>query len=287
MSIKLENINCTYMPKTPFEKTALSDINIEIEKGEFVGIIGHTGSGKSTLLQHFNGLILPDKKSIGKVYIDGELLTKKNVRELRKKVGYVFQYPEYQLFEETVYKDIAFGLKKLKLSEEDEYSAVHNAAEIVGISDDLFERSVYELSGGQKRRVAIAGVIVMNPDYLILDEPAAGLDPAGKEEILSFAKRLRDERGTAVVLVSHSMEDIAQIADRVIVMNDGRIISDGRPQEIFSQKNKLTEIGLSVPEITELFCKLHEAYPWISKDVYTVDEAVNVMVSLLDGGASH
>ncbi|MBQ8164797.1 MAG: energy-coupling factor transporter ATPase [Clostridia bacterium] len=285
MSIKLENINCTYMPKTPFEKAALYDINIEIEKGEFVGIIGHTGSGKSTLLQHFNGLIMPDKKSTGKVYIDGELLTKKNVRDLRKKVGYVFQYPEYQLFEETVYKDIAFGLKKLKLSEQEEYEAIHNAAEIVGISDDLLERSVYDLSGGQKRRVAIAGVIVMNPDYLILDEPAAGLDPAGKDEILTFAKRLRDERGTAVVLVSHSMEDIAQISDRVIVMNEGRIVMDGKPSYVFAQKKELNDIGLSVPEITSLFCRLNEQYPWISKEVYTVQDAVNVMKKLLSGGA--
>jgi len=285
MSIKLENVSCTYMPNTPFEKAALHDINLEIEKGEFVGIIGHTGSGKSTLLQHFNGLILPDKKSVGKVYIDGTLLTKKNVRELRKTVGYVFQYPEYQLFEETVYKDIAFGLRKLHLSEEEEHKAVYSAAAIVGLSEDLLSRSVYDLSGGQKRRVAIAGVIVMNPDYLILDEPAAGLDPAGKAEILDFAKRLREERGTAVVLVSHSMEDIAEVADRVIVMNEGRILMDGMPKEIFSQKEALNQIGLSVPEITLLFNKLNESYPWISKDVYTVDDAVKVMTSLLKGGA--
>lgn len=284
MSVKLENINCIYMPKTPFEKTALFDINIEIEKGELVGIIGHTGSGKSTLLQHFNGLIMPPKNSDGKVIIDGEILTKKNVRDIRKKVGYVFQYPEYQLFEETVYKDIAFGLKKLKLTEEEERSAVLKAAETVGLSEDILEKSVYDLSGGQKRRVAIAGVIVMNPDYLILDEPAAGLDPAGKTDILSFAKKLREERGTAVVIVSHSMEDIAEIADRIIVMNDGRIVMDGSPCEIFSKKEKLNEIGLSVPEITDLFIRLNAEFPWISKEVYTVEDSVKVLANLLDGG---
>ena len=232
MSVKLENINCIYMPKTPFEKTALFDVNVEIEKGELVGIIGHTGSGKSTLLQHFNGLILPAEKSSGKVIVDGEVLTKKNVRDIRKKVGYVFQYPEYQLFEETVYKDIAFGLKKLKLSEAEEREAVLKAAETVGLSDDILEKSVYDLSGGQKRRVAIAGVIVMNPDYLILDEPAAGLDPAGKTDVLSFAKRLRDERGTAVVIVSHSMPQVKSLCQRAIWIENSEVMAYGDVDEV-------------------------------------------------------
>ncbi|MBQ8828307.1 MAG: energy-coupling factor transporter ATPase [Clostridia bacterium] len=283
MSIKIEKVSFSYMPGTPFAKDAIHDISLEIKKGEFVGVIGHTGSGKSTLMQHLNGLILADEKKGGKVYINDILLNKKNVRDLRKSVGYVFQYPEYQLFEETVYKDIAFGLKKLKLSPEDERKAVLSAAEIVGISDALLERSVYDLSGGQKRRVAIAGVIVMNPEYLILDEPAAGLDPSGKEEILSFAKRMRDERGTAVVLVSHSMEDIAEIADRVIVMNSGRILIDGTPREVFSQNELLTEAGLSVPEITKLFIRLNREYSFISRDVYTVSDAVSVMKNILTG----
>lgn len=220
MSLKIEHLSYTYMKGTPFEKKALNDINFEIEDGEFVGIIGHTGCGKSTLVQHFNGLLKPEE---GNIYIHGKLVNHSNLKELRKQVGLVFQYPEYQLFESTVYKDIAFGIKSEALTPEEEYKRVLEAAQKTGLQEELLEKSIYDLSGGQKRRAAIAGIIVMNPKILVLDEPAAGLDPAGRDDILYFAKRLRDENGITVILVSHSMEDIAKLADKVIVLNEGKL----------------------------------------------------------------
>ena len=280
MSLKVENLFFTYSKGTPFEKEALSDICLEIKDGEFVGIIGHTGCGKSTLVQHFNGLLKPEE---GRVYIDGELMNSKSVKEMRRKVGIVFQYPEYQLFEETVYKDVAFGLKNEKLSPEEERERVLEAIRITGLSEDVLEKSVYDLSGGQKRRAAIAGVVVMRPEILVLDEPAAGLDPEGRDMILQFARKLCDDKKISVVLVSHSMEDIARVADKVIVMNDGRIERQGTPKEIFKDSERLSEIGLSVPAVTKLFNKLHEKYPEISGDVYSVEEGVSVLTEYLKG----
>ncbi len=282
MSLKVENLFYTYMKGTPFEKEALNNVSLEIGDGEFVGIIGHTGCGKSTLVQHFNGLLKPEE---GRVFIDGELMNKKSLKEMRKKVGMVFQYPEYQLFEETVYKDIAFGLKNEKLSKEEERERVLHAARITGLEEDLLEKSVFELSGGQKRRAAIAGVVVMRPEILVLDEPAAGLDPEGRETILDFARRICDEDGVSVVLVSHSMEDIARVADRVIVMNDGTVEMEGTPEEIFSQSTRLEEIGLTAPQISKLFDKLSQEFPQIPRKVFTVEKAADILEDILKGGA--
>ncbi len=281
MSLTIEHLTYTYMRNTPFEKEALHDVSLTIQDGEFVGIIGHTGCGKSTLIQHFNGLLKPDP---GRILIDGEVMNHANLKEMRKKVGLVFQYPEYQLFEETVFKDIAFGLKKENLTPEALQARVEEAAEIVGLTPELLEKSIYDLSGGQKRRVAIAGVIVMKPSILVLDEPAAGLDPAGRDEILRFARNLRDVHGITVVLVSHSMEDIARMADRVIVMNEGRVEMTGTPAEVFQHYERLHEIGLSVPQMTVLFHRLKEYFPHIRDDIYTVDCAAEELTRLLAGG---
>lgn len=270
MSLKLENIIYTYMQGTPFEKYALKDVSLEVNEGEFIGIIGHTGCGKSTLVQHLNGLLKPDK---GNVYVDGQLMNKASVKMMRKKVGLVFQYPEYQLFEETVYKDIAFGLKSEKLSADEESIRVNEAAKIVGLSEDILQKSVYDLSGGQKRRVAIAGVIVMKPKYLVLDEPAAGLDPVGRDEILNFAKKMQTEQKVSVILVSHSMDDIAKLADKVYVMNDGCVVLEGSPDEIFMKSDFLESIGLSVPQITSVINKIRTICPEIRSDIFTVSDA--------------
>ncbi len=276
MSIKLNNVTHTYMPGTPFEKVALENINLEIKEGEFVAVIGHTGCGKSTLVQHFNGLLRPDVNK-GNVTVDGIEIGKKTLSDIRKKVGLVFQYPEHQLFEQTVYKDIAFGLRKLKLSDEEEAKRVFEAADMVGLDRSLMERSVYELSGGQKRRVAIAGVLVMKPSYLVLDEPAAGLDPEGKNDMLRFVKKLNKEHGTTIVLISHCMEDVADYAGRVIVMDDGKILLDGTSQYVFSKHELLKSIDLDVPEITRLFLELKKLYPDVDDNVFTVDDAVNAI----------
>ncbi len=281
MSLKLENVFYTYQPGTPFENVALADISLEIHQGSFVGIIGHTGCGKSTLLQHFNGLLQADK---GTVSVDGEVMTARNRGQLRKKVGLVFQYPEYQLFEESVYKDIAYGLKNENLSPEEEKNRVYDAMRVVGLNEELAERSIYDLSGGQKRRVALAGIIVMNPAYLVLDEPAAGLDPAGREEILGYVKKLQQERGTTIVLVSHSMEDVAKLADRIFVMHESKLVMEGSPCEVFRNEEKLTEIGLAVPQITTLWNKLRKDFPDLPADIYTVEAAKNAILSYMGGG---
>lgn len=280
MSLKVEALSYTYMKGTPFEKKALDNVTFEIETGEFVGIIGHTGCGKSTLVQHFNGLLKPEE---GNIYIDGKLMNHSNIKEMRKQVGLVFQYPEYQLFESTVYKDIAFGIRSEGLSHEEEYRRVLDAAEKTGLSEDLLENSIYDLSGGQKRRAAIAGIIVMNPEILVLDEPAAGLDPAGRDDILQFAKRLRDDNGTTVILVSHSMEDIAKLADKVIVLNEGKLEMMGTPREVFRNEQRLNQIGLTVPQMTSLFHRLGGLLPesGIRKEIFTVEEGAEEILRLL------
>ncbi|MBQ7445223.1 MAG: energy-coupling factor transporter ATPase [Clostridia bacterium] len=249
MSILIKDLKYTYMPKTPFEKTAIHDISLEIQKGEFVAVIGHTGSGKSTLLQHLNGLLLPTE---GEVFIDGEKITKKNLSEIRRKVGFVFQYPEHQLFEDTVYKDIAFALKRFKLSDEEIDAKVRKAANTVGLDEALFESSVFDLSGGEKRRVAICGVLVSDPSYLLLDEPASGLDGKGRRDMLALLKKLNSE-GVTIVLISHSMDDVAEVADRIILINEGTVALDGTPGEVFSKEELLASMSLDVPEVTKLF----------------------------------
>lgn len=280
MSLKVEALSYTYMKGTPFEKKALDNVTFEIETGEFVGIIGHTGCGKSTLVQHFNGLLKPEE---GNIYIDGKLMNHSNIKEMRKQVGLVFQYPEYQLFESTVYKDIAFGIRSEGLSHEEEYRRVLDAAEKTGLSEDLLENSIYDLSGGQKRRATIAGIIVMNPEILVLDEPAAGLDPAGRDDILQFAKRLRDDNGITVILVSHSMEDIAKLADKVIVLNEGKLEMMGTPREVFRNEQRLNQIGLTVPQMTSLFHRLGGLLPesGIRKEIFTVEEGAEEILRLL------
>ena len=276
MAIRLENVKYTYMPGTPFEKEALSGINLEIGDGELTAIIGHTGSGKTTLMQLFNGLLQPTE---GRVIVDGEVLCRKTAAAIRRKVGYVFQYPESQLFEETVAKDIAFALKREKISREETEKRVLEAIETVGLDESFLERSIFELSGGQKRRVAIAGVIVSKPSYLLLDEPASGLDPAGKKEMLEFLKGLND-KGITVVFVSHDMDDVTETAKRVIVVDNGKIFADGTPREVFSRGGELKSCGLDTPEITKLFQALNERLPFIRPDVFSLEEGKNELMRL-------
>jgi len=258
------------MKGSPFQKEALKNVSFTINSGEFVGIIGHTGSGKSTLVQHFNGLLKPTS---GKVIINGENICNKNLRELRKQVGIVFQYPEHQLFEETVYKDIAFGLVKQDLDKEIIRDNVISAINSVGLDESILDKSPFDLSGGQKRRVAIAGVLVMNPSILILDEPTAGLDPKGRDEIFQLIKDLHSIRGITIILVSHSMEDVAKLVERVIVMNKGQIEMDGSIKDVFSNIEKLENIGLSAPQITYLMKRLKQYIPSIRTDIFTVKQA--------------
>ena len=285
--IKTENLSYVYSPGTPFEKTALSDINIEINKGEFVGIIGHTGSGKSTLVQHFNGLVKPTS---GKIFVDGEDIwdNPKEIKKLRFKVGLVFQYPEYQLFDETVRSDIAFGPKNMGLSEDEIKSSVDYAAKLVGLDDELLSKSPFDLSGGQKRRAALAGVLAMKPQVLILDEPTAGLDPVGRDNILTRIKEYQKSSGSTVLLVSHSMEDVAKVADRVLVMDHSKVAMFDTVDNVFSQSEKLQKIGLNVPHITQVCMGLKRSGVDISDGIYTVDKAVEAILSLYKnkGGAA-
>lgn len=278
MSIVVENLSYIYMKGTPFEKLALDGISLKIDNGEFVGIIGHTGSGKSTLVQHLNGLLKP---SCGRVLINELDTVGKNLKELRKHVGIVFQYPEHQLFEETVFKDIAFGLVKLGLTEREIRSVVLEAIRIVGLSEEILEKSPFEISGGQKRRVAIAGVLAMKPPVLILDEPTAGLDPRGRDEIFSFIKNMHETLGITIILVSHSMEDIARLVKRVIVMNNGRIEMDGKVAEIFNKTEMLEKIGLSSPQISYLMKRLKTLVPELDENVFTVKDARDELVKHL------
>lgn len=273
MSIKIKGLNYIYAAGTPFEKAALKDINLEIADGEFAGIIGHTGSGKSTLIQHINGLIRPTS---GEIEVDGRKISgqSSSLNTLCREVGLVFQYPEHQLFELTVAKDIAFGPKNLGLPPEEVERRVKEAAALVGLKEKYMEKSPFELSGGQKRRVAIAGVLAMRPKILILDEPTAGLDPKGRDSILRQIRGLHRQTGATVLLVSHSMEDVAEYVDRVIAMNDGRIVLDGTPREVFSQRDALLSIGLAVPQITELAYHLRERGFTLPTAVITLEEAL-------------
>ena len=279
MPIKVENLTHVYMEDSVFERVAIDNISFEIQDGEFIGLIGHTGSGKSTLIQHLNGLLKP---SSGKVFVDGEELNTKEVqmKKVRQKVGLVFQYPEYQLFEETVYKDIAFGPQNLGLNEEEVDKRVRKAIDLVGLDfDSISSISPFELSGGQKRRVAIAGVVAMEPRVLILDEPAAGLDPRGRDEILSGIKALHEKQKITVVLVSHSMEDIANLVDKVLVMNKGEIAFFDTPRNVFRDVETLEKIGLGVPQVTYLVRELRKKGFEIS-DCINIDEAKNELLKL-------
>jgi len=286
MSIKIENLVHVYMPKSPFEKVALNNVNLEINDGEFVALIGHTGSGKSTLIQHMNGLLSPTS---GKIIIDGIDITKKDVKlsDIRKKVGLVFQYPEYQLFEETIEKDIEFGPRNLGLEDEEITRRVKRAMNMVGLDYETYkDKSPFDLSGGQKRRIAIAGVIAMEPKTLILDEPTAGLDPKGRDDILNQIKILHDEYKMTIIIVSHSMEDVANIAERVIVMNNGEVALQGNPSEVFVEVEKLEKIGLAVPQVTYLMRKLRNKGFDVSTKVYTIEQAKEELLKLLKSNVS-
>jgi energy-coupling factor transport system ATP-binding protein len=275
MSIIVKNLTHVYMPNTPFESVALQDINWVIEDGEFWGLIGHTGSGKSTLIQHLNGLLKP---TVGEIIVDGVNIHSKGVslKQIRQKVGLVFQYPEHQLFEETVEKDVAFGPKNMGLADEEIDRRVKEALELVGLPyKEIKDKSPFELSGGQMRRVAIAGVLAMKPEVLILDEPTAGLDPRGRDEILGEIVALRKRKDITVILVSHSMEDIARLVDKIAVMHKGKMVNCGPAREMFRDYKGLTSIGLGVPQITELMQKLRERGKNVSADVLTVEEATD------------
>ncbi len=281
--LQTENLSYIYGEGTPFRVTALDNVNIEIEKGELVAVIGHTGSGKSTLMQQFNGLLKPTS---GKVLLDGEDIhsSKTKTLETRFRVGLCFQYPEYQLFENTVYDDIAFGPKNMGLSKAEVDKRVRTAAKYVGIPEHAFETHPFDLSGGEKRRVAIAGVISMEPEILILDEPTSGLDPRGREQILSLIKNYREQTGKTVIIVSHSMDDVAKIATKVIVMNNAKVEMRGTVDNVFEKSDRLCEIGLSVPQITEVFVKLHAmGYP-VSEKIYTTEQGFAEIKKLLKGG---
>ena len=283
MPIIIDNITHIYMEGTPFEKKAIDNVSITINDGEFVGLIGHTGSGKSTLIQHINGLLKPDT---GRIIIDGADITDKNTKmnAIRKKVGLVFQYPEYQLFEETVEKDIAFGPKNLGLSDTEINNRIRRAMSIVGLDYEAYkDKSPFELSGGQKRRVAIAGVVAMEPKVLILDEPTAGLDPRGRDEILMQIKALHSEYKITIIIVSHSMEDVAKLASRIIVMNQGRCILDGTPEYVFSKVDTLESIGLAVPQVTYLARELKKRGIDIPQNIFTLEQAKKEILKLLRG----
>ena len=284
--IKAENVNYIYQQGMPFERQALYDVNIDIEDGSLVALIGHTGSGKSTLIQHFNALVKPTS---GKIIINGIDVTapKADLRLVRKTVGLVFQYPEHQLFEETVYKDIAFGPKNMGFSDEEIDKRVRESAALVGLKEKHLTRSPFDLSGGQKRRVAIAGVLAMNPKVLILDEPTAGLDPKGRDEILATIKKLHEENKEMIIIfVSHSMEDVAKTAERVIVMNDGHVEMQGTVAEVFAQAEHLQKIGLNVPQVTLLTDKLRLAGYDLPEHIYTVKYAADAIKKLIGGGGN-
>ena len=279
--LELKNLSYVYGTGTPFEKTAVNNLSLSIEKGEFIGIMGHTGSGKSTLVQMLNGLMKPTS---GQVLLDGEDIwaNPKDIRKIRFKVGMVFQYPEYQLFEETVAKDIAFGPTNMGKSGAELEKAVNDAARFTGLKDELLEKSPFDLSGGEKRRAAIAGVIAMNPEVLVLDEPTAGLDPMGRDVLLSQIMQYHKERKNTVILVSHSMEDIARVADKIIVMNKSNLVMFDKTKEVFSKGRELEKIGLRVPQITKIMLELREKGFNVPKGILTVDEAMDCISSLLD-----
>ncbi|MDW8800144.1 energy-coupling factor transporter ATPase [Clostridium sp. A1-XYC3] len=284
MSIKIENLTHIYMKGSPFEKKALDNVTININTGEFIALIGHTGSGKSTLIQHINGLLKPNS---GKIIIEDVDITEKkiNLSSIRKKVGLVFQYPEYQLFEETIEKDIAFGPKNLGLSDDEINKRVKRAMNMVGLDYESYkDKSPFELSGGQKRRVAIAGVVAMEPKVLILDEPTAGLDPKGRDDILGQIKKLHNEYKMTIILVSHSMEDVAKLADRILVMHKGQCILDGPPAKVFREIDTLESVGLAVPQVTYLVRRLKNLGMSIPEDIFTVEQAKLEILKILNKG---
>ena len=282
MSIIVDKVNYVYSEGTAYEIKALSDINLKIEDGEFIGIIGHTGSGKSTLIQHLNGLI---KATSGTIYFHGQDIYDKDfdLRELRNRVGLVFQYPEHQLFETTIFDDVCFGPMNQGLTKEEAGLRAFEALKSVGIPEELYYQSPFDLSGGQKRRVAIAGVLAMKPEVLILDEPTAGLDPGGRDEILDLITRMHRERGMTVILVSHSMEDVAKYVKRIIVMNQGRVMFDDVPKEVFKHYKELETIGLAAPQVTYLMHELRGKGLPVSTDVTTVAEARAELLRVLLG----
>ena len=281
--IKVSDLTYCYGRGTPFERVALDKVSFNIEKGEFVAIIGHTGSGKSTLVSHLNGLISPES---GTVYLDGEDIFAKQTdkRKVRFKVGLVFQYPEYQLFEETVFSDIAFGPKNMGLSQEEVKERVLSAAKALEIKSSLLKKSPFELSGGQKRRVAIAGVIAMRPEVLVLDEPAAGLDPKGRERVMRLIDDYRKNTGSTVIIVSHSMETAAKYADRVLVLNEGRLFFEGNVHDLFKKTDELSEIGLNAPPITRLFHRIKNMGYDLPDDIYTAKDAEDYLIGRLGKG---
>ncbi len=283
--LKTDNLTYKYSVGTPFEVTALDSVNLEVEKGELVAVIGHTGSGKSTLIQHFNGLLKPTE---GSVLVDGQDIweSKKTLRDARFKVGLCFQYPEYQLFEETVFADIAFGPKNMKLSDEEIKERVLRAAEFTGVTKEMLEKSPFDLSGGEKRRVAIAGVMAMEPEILILDEPTSGLDPKGRDTILRLIRDYRDNTGSTVMIVSHSMEDVAKIATKVLVMNRATVMSYDTVPETYRHAEELLSVGLDVPQITKIFMDLKRRGLPVRDDVYTVEQAVAEIDRLRKEGVS-
>ena len=280
MPITADHLTYIYGGNKKLKTTAVDDISVSIDDGQFIGLIGHTGSGKTTFLQLLAGLIKPES---GTVLIDGEDIFAKNfdLHSIRGKVGIVFQYPEHQLFEETVFKDVCYGPKNLGLSQEEIESRANEALRLVGIDEDIFSQSPFELSGGQKRRVAIAGVISMKPKILILDEPTAGLDPAGRKEILGLVSDLCREQKMTIILVSHSMDDVAEYADRILVINDGKLAIDATPREVFNHKEELESFGLSLPQVTKAMVRLKESGIPVNTDAITVDEALNEILRVL------
>lgn len=286
IAVKADHVSYVYSPKTPFEKTAVDDFSLEIEEGDFVGVIGHTGSGKSTFIQHLNGLLRPTSGTIS-IFGRDIWADPKKIREFRFLVGLVFQYPEYQLFEETVEKDIAFGPTNMGLSAAEIKDCVYEAAGFVGLDPDVMQKSPFELSGGQKRRVAIAGVLAMRPKVLILDEPTAGLDPKGREQIFTQIKEYHQKTGSTVLLVSHSMEDVAHHAKKVLVVNDSKLFAYGTVEEVFSRTDELVKMGLAAPQVTKIFMELKNRGFDVSTQVYTVGAARRELLRVLGkaGGA--
>lgn len=282
MALILDKVNYTYEIGSGFEKHALKDVSCAIDKGEFIGLIGHTGSGKSTLIQHMNGII---KATSGNIFFDGEDIYDKDydMRKLRNKVGLVFQYPEHQLFETDIFRDVCFGPRNQGLPEKDVQLRAFEALRLVGLEENLYYQSPFDLSGGQKRRAAIAGVLAMKPDYLILDEPTAGLDPKGRDEILGHIRKLHDETGIAVILVSHSMEDVARYVDRIMVMNQGQLIFDDKPRNVFAHYKELEQVGLAAPDVTYIMNELRDAGLDVDTDAITIEEAKESILRLYKG----
>lgn len=279
MSIILNHVNCIYEEGTTMEVAALKDVNLKLEDGQFIGLIGHTGSGKSTLVQHLNGLMKPTG---GEIYFNGEDIHDADFdkKKLRSQVGLVFQYPEHQLFETDVFSDVCFGPKNLGLSKKEVELRAYEALKMVGLPDEFFYQSPFDLSGGQKRRVAIAGVLAMKPQVLILDEPTAGLDPKGREEILNMIQDLHNQMKCTIILVSHSMDDVADYAERIIVMNHGQVFLDGTPREVFSHRKELEEIGLAVPTVTDIMHRVKELGYLVDENITTLPEAADALVGL-------